>query len=190
MLERKVKTLSDVLRPRKTRETGEENQPEKFNNKRRTGRIFNREDSVLVRDYSANRRSSGVILRRRGNVVYEFDVGGTVWIRHANQIRHCVQPDIIQERKMDLPLDILLETFQTQPENEATEPKISVNPSPLQRRTGRRRIPLKRLQINPRLRTYDIPPEVGSVATRPGMKKAHVQRMTHSQSHQRYHTFR
>ncbi|GAA51550.1 hypothetical protein CLF_106363, partial [Clonorchis sinensis] len=134
MFGRKVKTLFDALRPRKARETREKNRPEKLNNKRRTGRIFNRGDSVLVRDYSTNRWSSGVILRRRGNVVYEVDVGGTVWIRHVNQIRHCVRPDIIQERKMNLPLDILLEKFQMQPENESTGPKISVNPSPLQRR--------------------------------------------------------
>ncbi|GAA54873.1 hypothetical protein CLF_105901 [Clonorchis sinensis] len=170
MFGRKVKTLFDALRPRKTRETSEENQSGKFNGKCRTGRIFSRGDSVLVKDYPANRSSSGVILRRRGNVVYEVDVGGTVWIRHANQIRHCMRPDIIQERKMNLPLDILLETFEMQSKNESTGLNIGVNPSPFQR-TRRQRISVKRLQINPRLRTYDMSPEEGSVRTHPDMKK-------------------
>ncbi|KAG5454759.1 hypothetical protein CSKR_203701 [Clonorchis sinensis] len=39
-----VQTWSDALRPRKTRETGEENQPGKLNGKCRTGRIFSRGD--------------------------------------------------------------------------------------------------------------------------------------------------
>ncbi|GAA51681.1 hypothetical protein CLF_106617 [Clonorchis sinensis] len=55
------------------------------------------------------------------------------------------------------------------------------------RRTGRCRIPVKRSQINPRLRTYDISPKGGSVRTRLD-KKAHAQRMLDCQ--QRYHTSR
>ncbi|KAG5450331.1 hypothetical protein CSKR_110180 [Clonorchis sinensis] len=168
MFGRKVRTLFDALCPRKTRETGEENQSEKFTANVALN-VFLAVETLYLSETTQRIARVRESYSDEGNVVYKVDVGGTVWIRHANQKRHCVLLDIIQERKMNLPSDILLETVEMQPENGPTGANIDLNPSPLQRGTGRR-IPVKRLQMNPRLRIYDISPKKESVGTRPDMR--------------------
>ncbi|GAA54492.1 hypothetical protein CLF_103414 [Clonorchis sinensis] len=114
---------------------------------------------VLVRDYSGRRPAwiPGLILRRRGKVLYEIQVGPARWIRHTNQIRP-TGAQILPSGPSELSLEMLLDTFDlgTIPENPSAasseaRPEHGLQP---RRWTDRIRKPVRPLQVNPRPRSY------------------------------------
>ncbi|KER20941.1 hypothetical protein T265_10627 [Opisthorchis viverrini] len=74
--------------------------------------LYNSKARVLVRDYSVRHPmwTPGLILRRRGKVLYKIQVGPGKWIRHANQIRPTDAP-ILPTRPSELSLAMLLDTL-------------------------------------------------------------------------------
>ncbi|GAA53126.1 hypothetical protein CLF_109607 [Clonorchis sinensis] len=121
--------------------------------------MFSEGQKVLVRDYSGRRPTwiPGLILRRRGKVLYEIQVGPARWICHTNQIRP-TGAQILPSGPSELSLEMLLDTFDlgTIPENPSAasseaRPEHGLQP---RRWTDRIRKPVRPLQVKPRLRSY------------------------------------
>ena len=112
---------------------------------------------VYARDYRAKEENwtAGKIVKRRGKVIYDVAVDNEVWVRHRNQLRPRHNDDSTDGNSAQLPLDILLETFDIP--NDGAKPatnspvKCQVQP---RRCTNRARKPTVQLQVNPRLKRY------------------------------------
>ncbi|MFH4976831.1 hypothetical protein AB6A40_003540 [Gnathostoma spinigerum] len=74
-------------------------------------RSFEPGDTVYVRDNRGSHPSwvSGKVLRRRGRVVYEVQVGANVWTRHINQLR--ARFNLLGHEHAGQALQTILETF-------------------------------------------------------------------------------
>jgi hypothetical protein len=184
LFRRKLRTPHDAIRP-KNKQMGPRNKriEEQFNRHHgATARFFHEGQSVLVRDYSKRRPTwvPGHIIRRRGNVLYEVQVGPALWIRHANQMRStCVQ--IPTSQKNELSLEVLLDTFDlgsTTGTSSAAAAEVQTEPALQPRRwTDRNRRPVKPLQVNPRLRAYVNRLQGGGVGRNPTAKPHYRPRM-------------
>ena len=141
---RKVRTINSAMLP--LREKLEDVPHGKLKPQLRPG------TKVYARDYRAREEkwASGEIMKRRGRVIYEVVVGNDVWVRHRNQLRLRHGPDQAEEQSQ-VPLGILLETFDIQNE-ERTEPPTQANNRP--RYPSRARKPTARLQVKPRQKCY------------------------------------
>ena len=86
------------------------------------------------------------MIRRSGNVIYEVDVQSSIWVRHANQLRH----SYLSERPSNdtvIPLNILLDTFKL-PQKVQTTCSEQSKKFPT-RKTQRKCKPTSTLQGNP-----------------------------------------
>ncbi|CAL8101398.1 unnamed protein product [Calicophoron daubneyi] len=162
MLGRPIRTIFTNMLPRST-PYGQRNtkMDDRFNRQHGARpKVFRPGDLVLARDYrSTEFWRPGTITGRRGNVLYEVQVGRQTWIRHANQLR----PNHGQVQALPPPsiqLDILLDTFDL-PHNEQAAPPAQSTTSKTrlpQRWTDRLRRQVRPLQVNPYLQTYDNAP--------------------------------
>ena len=123
-------------------------------------RQLNVGQTVLVRDYRWRHPSwaIGRILRKRGNVMYEIQVGSLIWVRHANQLRPTAC-SIQNEPNQRLDTEILLEESRV-PQESHTSPDAAHRSEYARsllprRRTNRRRRKVEPLHVNPRLKSYD-----------------------------------
>ena len=89
-LGRKLRTTLDCMLPTRASRGGRNIEMECQYNRKHAAKVrqFDPGDSVLVRVYNGPIRwTLGKIIRRHGSVLYEVDVGGKLWTRHANQLR-------------------------------------------------------------------------------------------------------
>ena len=114
-------------------------------------RIFLPGQPVLVKDYrnGEEKWTQGYIIRRSRNVIYDVDVQSSIWVRHANQLRH----SYLSERPSNdtvIPFDVLLDTFELPQRVQTTcsEQSNSQKKSPA-RRTQRNCKPTSTLQVDP-----------------------------------------
>ncbi|GAA52877.1 hypothetical protein CLF_109028 [Clonorchis sinensis] len=111
------------------------------------------------KDYrgDAERWTQGIIVRRAGRVVYQVNVGSSIWVRHANQLRASYLPATVTLDPV-LPLEILLGTFELSQKAKSpepmNEPAISKSCAP-RRWTDRIRRPVRPMQLNPQQQSYD-----------------------------------
>ncbi|CAH8624674.1 unnamed protein product [Dicrocoelium dendriticum] len=169
MMKRKLRMPYDAVRPSSESIAGERNLKMERDFNRRFGakqRSFTPGQPVLVRDYRGGHAkwTPGTIQCKRGSVIYDVLVGTQVWVRHANQLRTTMcQPQAIESAK--LPFDLLTDSFNlpTEPVEEPCHQTNNTRPQSTEfesrtlqprRCTGRRRIPSRRLQVNPRLASY------------------------------------
>lgn len=164
-LGRQLRTSMDLVRPTAPAEAWKNLEMEKDHNRRHGARerSFTRGDLVLVRDYHNQKKvwRNGVVLRRRGRVIYDVQVGADVWRRHTNQLRRRDKTHDVP--KPDEVLDVLLDDFNLQSTSTSTgSPEQLLNnsdqqpvkvPTELRRSTRQRR---------PRVR---FSPEVQSITS-------------------------
>ncbi|CAH8601572.1 unnamed protein product [Schistosoma rodhaini] len=116
-------------------------------------RRFNVGQAVMARDFQGVKPTwkFGIIVRRKGKVIYEVKVGQKIWVRHANQIQPTRQEwEIESDRKHDIPLNILTES-----DNEIKkDPNKKKTCTTLPRRSQRIRRKPNRIKINPKDRYY------------------------------------
>jgi hypothetical protein len=158
------KTPAEVLMGRKLRNINDALLPKegglKINTKHAGTSELPVNTPVYARDYRPGygKWAEGTIAARRGKVLYEIIVNGGTWIRHRNQLRprHVHNSD---ENPPDLPLDILLDTFDINASNQPAETHLEL-PGPAdsrrlpRRRTDRVRRPPVRIQVDPRRQYY------------------------------------
>ena len=146
MFGRKVKTIFDNLRPSLNNERTQERKPQP----QVIIRGFKVGDSVLARDYRHGATwSPGVVLRRKGAVIYEIKVGTHVWTRHINQLRR--NANGVSKDTSNISFEILLDTFAMKPSNQTAEQE---HPGPARRTMTRVRKRPLRLQLEPRMQSY------------------------------------
>ncbi|CAH8542048.1 unnamed protein product [Schistosoma rodhaini] len=150
LLDRKIRTHFDVIRPTTAFEPQRNLSMEKrFNRQHRAQRrLFMVGQKVLAMDYHGKHPTwtAGRIVRKRGEVVYEVSVGSEVWIRQANQLK--ATSIASSENRHRIPLDVLLDTFEIK--TPGTDRSISVQAksdttSLLPRWTNRKHRPVTRL---------------------------------------------
>lgn len=107
---------------------------------------------VFTRNFRINYPlTAGIVVKRWGKVIYEIHVDDAIWIRHKNQLRPSTAGS--KSTPASIPLSFLLDTFkppacnsnkarQRIPEQQICCPK-------------RTRWKLKRLQMNPKLKSYE-----------------------------------
>ena len=111
---------------------------------------------VLANDYHNGKEKwiQGYIIRRSGNVIYNVDVQSSIWVRHANHLRH----SYLSERPSNdtvIPLNVLLDTFELHQRVRTTcsEQSKSQKKFPT-RRTQRKCKPTSTLQVDPQQTSY------------------------------------
>ncbi|CAH8627152.1 unnamed protein product [Schistosoma rodhaini] len=91
LLGRKIRTHFDVIRPTPVLKPQRNMMTEKQYNRHHGAqkRLFSVGQKVIAMDYRGKHPSwtTGRIVRKKGNVVFEVSVGSEVWIRHANQLK-------------------------------------------------------------------------------------------------------
>ncbi|XP_029142978.1 uncharacterized protein K02A2.6-like, partial [Protobothrops mucrosquamatus] len=163
LMNRKLRMPFDVIRPATIPTRRNQVMERQFN--RRHGaipRMFAPGESVLVRDYRKQHYGwiPGTILRKRGRVLYDVQVGSQVWTRHVNQLRP-TRCQVHQNQKRLLQFDLLLEEFSLPKtpqaeENQQTPCQHETSQKPMlpRRWTDRKRVPSRRLQVNPKMASY------------------------------------
>ncbi|GAA47926.1 hypothetical protein CLF_100974 [Clonorchis sinensis] len=110
LMNRKIRLPVDVIRPTPHSPTGRNiNMEVQFNRHHgAVSNIFIPGQSVLAKDYrgGAEKWTQGIIVHRAGRVVYEVNVGSSIWVRHANQLRASYLP-ATATLDLVLPLEIL-----------------------------------------------------------------------------------
>jgi len=81
--------------------------------------IFEKNELVYVRDFRNNHPSwaKGVVVRRKGSVLYDVRVENQIWSRHKNQVRKRYKSALEEPATTDNPiaLELLLDTFNLKP---------------------------------------------------------------------------
>ena len=120
---------------------------------------FNVGDLIYARDFRAGfpKWCAGIIIKKRGNVMFEIKVENTVWIRHRHQLRNRSSDpqSTIHSDQTQLPFDLLLDAFEIQSSTTSVNTATNSAPDPqLPRRSHRVPKSVDRLQIDPRLPSY------------------------------------
>ena len=112
-MNRKIRLPIDVIRPSPSNSLKRNKTTEKQFDRRQAAmsRIFLPGQPVLTKDYrnSKEKWTQGYVIRHSGNVIY--DVQSSIWVRHANQLRH----SYLSERPSNdtvIPSNVLLDTFE------------------------------------------------------------------------------
>lgn len=117
-------------------------------------RTFLPGQAVWAKDYRNGKEkwTQGHIVRRSGKVIYDVDVQSSIWVRHANQLRHSYLP---KRQSNDIPLNILLDTFELpQSVPAACRKQNKAKKDGPTRRSQRRRKPTSVLQVDPQQTSY------------------------------------
>lgn len=144
LMGRKLRTPNHAMLPKPVNPTESVRRPDDQSN-------FAPGSPVYVRDYQ-NKRSSwtdGIIVKRKGSVMFEVQTGSHKLLRHRNQLRsRSIETD--EFNAVQLPLDIIFETFKLPPPTPAST-VVPESTSTLQPRrwTSRKCRPVKPLQIDP-----------------------------------------
>lgn len=120
---------------------------------------FSTGSSVYARDYRSRDRHwvAGTVVQRKGDVMYDVQIGTDIWTRHRNQIRpRLAEGEVSASATTNLPLDVLLDTFQMPVEQgsssvQPSTPDVRFQP---RRWTDRKRKPVRPLQVNPKKTKY------------------------------------
>ncbi|OON15611.1 hypothetical protein X801_08582 [Opisthorchis viverrini] len=151
MFGRKIRTTYDSLRPKKKDARNAANETERL-------RKFHIGDAVYARNFQGPEKwSSGTVLGKKGNVIYEVDVGKEIWTRHINQLRPNRMQIQYRQEAENFQWDILLDTFGLDDEN-VLPLELSQNmtaPHSLQLKPSRKRKRPNWLQVNPKKKNYD-----------------------------------
>lgn len=111
---------------------------------------------VLAKDYQngTEKWTKCYIWHQTGNVTYDVSMQSCIWVQHANQI-HFSNLAISTNQRLDLPLNILLDTFDLPWENAAmssrsVEHRHRPRPQGMKTRSSvRAQHSTKQLQVNP-----------------------------------------
>nr|CAH8823232.1 unnamed protein product [Trichobilharzia regenti] len=158
MFGRRLRTTLDTIIPIPSRRSKCGRNSEFWFNRRHgtKQRSFMVGQSVLVRDYIRRDRPwvSGVIVGRKGQVIYKVKVGDLIWVRHANQIRNrLVGKQLNDSKSADVQFELLIDTTDPKTshgQNSRNKGKVSQQP----RRSQRQPRPPKYLQVIPRYKSY------------------------------------
>ena len=157
-MNRKIRLPIDVIRPSPSNSLKRNKTMENQSNRHQgaMSRLFLPGQPVLAKDYSNGKEkwTQGYILHRSGNVIYDVDVQSSIWVRHANQLRH----SYLSERPSNdtvIPLNVLLDTFELPQRVQTTcsEQSKSQKKFPT-RRTQRKCKPTSTLQVDPPQTSY------------------------------------
>ena len=147
LMGRKLRTVHHALLPHKP--TGRlSTEP---NNEFENGAL------VYARDYRPGSKTwiEGVIMKRRGKVLYEVSTTAGCLVRHKNQLRPRASATSRELPDNPIPLDILLDTFNLpNPVQQAPKPDTPIADLLPRRWSDRRRRPTTRLQVNPHSKHY------------------------------------
>ncbi|KRX13994.1 Uncharacterized protein T07_4146 [Trichinella nelsoni] len=89
-LKRRIRTVFDLMFPRGIENLEEQKRKMENTSGNRADRQFKISETVMVRDYTRDRKLwlEGVIVRQQGQVAWFVQVGRMRWKRHTNQMRH------------------------------------------------------------------------------------------------------
>ncbi|KRY80604.1 hypothetical protein T4D_2646 [Trichinella pseudospiralis] len=89
-LKRRIRTVFDLMFPRGIENLKEQKRKMENTSGNRADRQFKIGETVMVRDYTHNRKlwREGVIVGQQGQVTWFVQVGRMKWKRHTNQMRH------------------------------------------------------------------------------------------------------
>ncbi|CAI2724010.1 unnamed protein product [Schistosoma spindalis] len=154
MFGRKVKTALDAIKPERNL-IGTRNRKMVIQFNRHHGaknRIFRNNQTVYVRDfrYSPPQWTSGLILKRRGNVMYVVEVEGQKWTRHVNHILEN-SGTAQKTEKLSSMWQIFLDSFDIK--SSTTHKTVHPEQDPIRRSLRKRRRP-DVLQVDPKKRAY------------------------------------
>lgn len=156
-LGRRIKTIHDAMKPQILRkETINRNQHNGF----RTADLkFQVGEPVYVLMFRNFNRSwvPAVVKRRKGSVLRDVQVGDEIQTRHINHLRPRYTENNNKDNSIELPLDVLLDTFDLPnaiPDTNQTEKDLVVQNSIDRRHSIRTRTPIRRFIIDPKRKTY------------------------------------
>ena len=113
LMNRKIWLPIDVIRPSPSNSLKRNKTMEKQFNRRQGAmlRLSLPGQPVLAKDYrnGKNKSTDGYIIRRSSNVIYDVDELSSIWVRHANQLRHSYLSERPSNDKA-IPLKVLLDT--------------------------------------------------------------------------------
>ncbi|KAK4474327.1 hypothetical protein MN116_000411, partial [Schistosoma mekongi] len=139
MFGRRIRTMFDVMLPRKAKNDHSLNE---------TIRSFNVGDRVIIKSYlGRNRWEPGVIERRIGNVLYRVRGAFGTWIRHINQIHRDKMTLNNVDRQTRLPLEIIAAS-------PMTGTTMDTHNHWVPRKSTRLKKPVIKLQVNPSKKSY------------------------------------
>ena len=147
LMGRRIRTSFDLLKPLKATHESSQHTMESG--------VFKQGERIYARDYRNGHHNwvEAIVVRRIGSVLYEVRVGRYTWTRHKNQIRRNFSQSAVlpETSETTLPLDLLLDTFQLNPEPMQAQ---EVSLVPTLRKSSRVRWPTTPIQVTPRHRSY------------------------------------
>ncbi|CAH8575264.1 unnamed protein product [Schistosoma guineensis] len=145
LMGRKLRTIHSLMCPRTT--------PPPSQTKSQKLPAYEVGCPVFARDYRANHGPwiEARVVGRLGQVMYNVKVGRDTWTRHRNQLRKRIAPDI--STGLNLPLDILLDTFNLPATLSQEKPQQQAETRPRRWPIRERRATVK-MQVDPRKARY------------------------------------
>ena len=153
---RKLRITLDKVIPTQPQPSRCNQQSEKWFNKHHGSKQRSDQtgQSVLARDYHQKDYPwvPGIIVARKGEVIYMVKIVDLIWKRHPNQLRPVLyNSNLSQSHDSDLQLDFLMDTFGLEnPSRQCSQPQQVQQP----RRSQRQPRPAKYLQVIPRSTSY------------------------------------
>ncbi|CAH8670750.1 unnamed protein product [Schistosoma haematobium] len=152
---RKIRIPMEQMKPKLRANLRKNKRMEQQFNKRHGAlpRRFKVGQAVITRDFTGVKPTwkFGIIIRKKGKVIYEVEVGQKIWVRHANQIQPTRQERETEiATKSKIPINILTES-----NNEIkNDPNNNKTCETLPRRSQRIRRKPNRIKINPKDHYY------------------------------------
>ena len=120
--------------------------PKKFN-------VGNPVYALSFRNHSTSWKP-GVIVRRRGRVLYEVQIDTQRWIRHSNQLRRRFQDKQTPTNSGGLTLNQLMDTDNKRDQNIQESKNFTASEIETGPKSKRQRRTVQPFQVNPRQKSY------------------------------------